>query len=169
MMLADMGADVIRVDRAGAVTGGDPDQPPKDTLTRNRRSIGVDLKNPDGVEAVLTMVESADGLIEGFRPGVMERMGLGVDALHALRQDLVIARISGFGPEGPMSAVRAPACSPSRPITPFSLTATTKVTIGFCTTGVLSHRHGSRDVRVRLVPLESEVIVAEVVETFGDL
>ena len=65
MMLADMGADVIRVDRAVGVRGGDPAAPPKDALTRNRRSIGVDLKNADGVEAVLKMVESADGLIEG--------------------------------------------------------------------------------------------------------
>ena len=101
MMLADMGADVIRVDRAGAVRGGDPDSPPLDTLTRNRRSIGVDLKNPDGVEAVLKMVESADGLIEGFRPGVTERMGLGPEDCAARNPKLVYGRMTGWGQDGP--------------------------------------------------------------------
>jgi alpha-methylacyl-CoA racemase len=101
MMLADMGADVIRVDRAGAVRGGDPADPPKDTLTRNRRSIGVDLKNPDGVETVLKMVEKADGLIEGFRPGVTERMGLGPDDCAARNPKLVYGRMTGWGQEGP--------------------------------------------------------------------
>ena len=80
MMLADMGADVVRVDRAQNVHGGDPAAPPADVLNRGRRSIGVDLKHPDGVEAVLALLEQADGLIEGFRPGVMERLGLGPDA-----------------------------------------------------------------------------------------
>ncbi|MEM9563605.1 MAG: CaiB/BaiF CoA-transferase family protein [Actinomycetota bacterium] len=101
MMLADMGADVIRVDRAGAVRGGDPDDPPKDTLLRNRRSIGIDLKNPDGVEAVLKMVESADGLIEGFRPGVTERLGIGPDDCAARNPALVYGRMTGWGQEGP--------------------------------------------------------------------
>lgn len=101
MMLADMGANVIRVDRAGAVRGGDPDKPPLDTLTRNRRSIGIDLKNPDGVEAVLKMVESADGLIEGFRPGVTERMGLGPDDCSARNPKLVYGRMTGWGQDGP--------------------------------------------------------------------
>ena len=101
MMLADMGADVIRVDRAGAVRGGDPDSPPKDTLTRNRRSIGIDLKNPDGVETVLKMVETADGLIEGFRPGVTERMGIGPDDCAARNPELVYGRMTGWGQEGP--------------------------------------------------------------------
>ena len=68
MMLADMGAEVIRVDRAGNV-GSAPSRP-NDVLARGRRSIGVDLKNPDGVETVLQLIESADALIEGFRPGV---------------------------------------------------------------------------------------------------
>ena len=101
MMLADMGADVIRIDRAGAVKGGDPDQPPMDTLTRNRRSIGIDLKNPDGVEAVLKMVEGADGLIEGFRPGVTERLGLGPDDCAARNPKLVYGRMTGWGQDGP--------------------------------------------------------------------
>jgi alpha-methylacyl-CoA racemase len=94
MMLADMGANVIRIDRSGAVRGGDPDNPPLDSLTRNRRSIGIDLKNPDGVEAVLKMVETADGLIEGFRPGVTERMGLGPDDCAARNPKLVYGRMT---------------------------------------------------------------------------
>lgn len=101
MMLADMGADVIRVDRAGAVSGGDPANPPKDSLTRGRRSIGVDLKNPDGVEAVLKMVESADVIMEGFRPGVTERMGLGPEDCLARNPRIVYGRMTGWGQEGP--------------------------------------------------------------------
>ncbi|MCL4145219.1 UNVERIFIED_CONTAM: hypothetical protein GTU68_009968 [Idotea baltica] len=82
-------------------SGPDPDDPPKDTLTRNRRSIGIDLKNPDGVETVLKMVEKADGLIEGFRPGVTERMGLGPDDCAARNPKLVYGRMTGWGQEGP--------------------------------------------------------------------
>ncbi|HNI36370.1 MAG TPA: CoA transferase, partial [Microthrixaceae bacterium] len=79
MMLADMGADVIRVDRSAQVRGGDPALPPGDSLNRGRRSIGLDLKTPDGVETLLRLCEQADGLIEGFRPGVAERLGFGPD------------------------------------------------------------------------------------------
>ena len=77
MMLSDMGAEVIRIDRAGNVSGVASDGPPIDVLARGRSSIGVDLKNPEGVEVVLRLIETADALIEGFRPGVMERLGLG--------------------------------------------------------------------------------------------
>jgi alpha-methylacyl-CoA racemase len=101
MMLADMGADVIRVDRAQNVSGGDPASPPADVLNRGRRSIGVDLKHPDGVETVLALIESADGLIEGFRPGVMERLGLGPDAALARNPRLVYGRMTGWGQDGP--------------------------------------------------------------------
>jgi len=101
MMLADMGADVIRVDRAQNVMGGDPAAPPADVLNRGRRSIGVDLKHPDGVEAVLSLIEVADGLIEGFRPGVMERLGLGPDAALARNPRLVYGRMTGWGQDGP--------------------------------------------------------------------
>jgi alpha-methylacyl-CoA racemase len=101
MMLADMGADVVRVDRSQSVIGGDPSTPPADVLNRGRRSIGVDLKNPDGVEAVLSLIETADGLIEGFRPGVMERLGLGPDAALARNPKLVYGRMTGWGQEGP--------------------------------------------------------------------
>ena len=101
MMLADMGADVIRVDRAGSVRGGDPNTPPADVMNRGRRSIGVDLKSPEGVETVMRLVESADALMEGFRPGVTERLGIGPDACLARNPALVYGRMTGWGQEGP--------------------------------------------------------------------
>jgi alpha-methylacyl-CoA racemase len=104
MMLADMGADVIRVDRAQSVQGGDPDRPPADLLARGRRSIGVDLKSPDGVEVVLSLVERADALIEGFRPGVTERLGLGPDDCLARNPRLVYGRMTGWGQDGPYAS-----------------------------------------------------------------
>ena len=103
MLLSDMGADVIRVERSHAVVGGDPAKPPKDVLTRGRRSIGVDLKNPDGVETVLRLIEKADALFEGFRPGVTERLGLGPDVCLARNPKLVYGRMTGWGQEGPYS------------------------------------------------------------------
>jgi alpha-methylacyl-CoA racemase len=103
MMLADMGADVIRVDRAGAVYGGDPATPPKDVMNRGRRSIAVDLKNSEGVETVLKLVENADALIEGFRPGVTERLGIGPDDCLARNPKLVYGRMTGWGQDGPMA------------------------------------------------------------------
>ena len=101
MMLADMGADVIRIDRAQNVTGGDPATPPADFLARGRRSIGVDLKSPEGVEVVLKLVEQADALIEGFRPGVTERLGIGPDECLARNPRLVYGRMTGWGQDGP--------------------------------------------------------------------
>ena len=76
MMLADMGAEVIRVERAQSVRGEAPDSAHWDVLLRGRRNVAIDLKNPDGVETLLSLVEHADALIEGFRPGVMERLGV---------------------------------------------------------------------------------------------
>jgi alpha-methylacyl-CoA racemase len=104
MMLADMGADVIRVDRAQNVTGGNPASPPSDVLMRGRRSIGVDLKHPDGVETILALIESADAILEGFRPGVMERLGLGPDAALSRNPRLVYGRMTGWGQDGPYSS-----------------------------------------------------------------
>lgn len=104
MLLADLGADIIRIDRAGNVVGGDPDNPPADVLARGRRSIGVDLKNPDGVSTVLDLVDSADALIEGFRPGVMERLGLGPDVCLERNPRLVYARMTGWGQSGPYAS-----------------------------------------------------------------
>ena len=103
MMLSDHGADVIRVDRPG---GSDPlglDQR-RDVLLRSRRSITLDLKLPEAVEIVAKLVESADGLIEGFRPGVAERLGLGPDVLMKRNPRLVYARMTGWGQSGPLSA-----------------------------------------------------------------
>jgi alpha-methylacyl-CoA racemase len=101
MMLADMGADVIRVDRAQSVVGGDPATPPADVLNRGRRSIGLDLKQPEGVETLLALVDQADGLIEGFRPGVAERLGVGPEACLARNPRLVFGRMTGWGQDGP--------------------------------------------------------------------
>ena len=101
MMLADMGADVIRIDRVANVHGGDPDQPPLDVLNRGRRSVGVDLKSADGVETVLALVEGADALLEGFRPGVAERLGIGPDDCAARNPALVYGRMTGWGQDGP--------------------------------------------------------------------
>lgn len=101
MLLADMGANVIRVDRAGHVMGGDPETPPADVLNRGRRSIGVDLKSPEGVETVLALVEQADVLMEGFRPGVAERLGIGPDDCLSRNPKLVYGRMTGWGQDGP--------------------------------------------------------------------
>jgi alpha-methylacyl-CoA racemase len=101
MLLADMGADVLRVDRAQAVSGSFPDTPSLDIMNRGRRSIGVDLKQPDGVETVLKLVEQADALLEGFRPGVAERLGIGPDECLARNPRLVYGRMTGWGQDGP--------------------------------------------------------------------
>jgi alpha-methylacyl-CoA racemase len=101
MLLADLGADVIRVDRAGAVQGGDPERPPADLLNRGRRSVGVDLKSPEGAGVVLDLVERADALFEGFRPGVAERLGIGPDECLARNPRLVYGRMTGWGQDGP--------------------------------------------------------------------
>jgi alpha-methylacyl-CoA racemase len=103
MMLADMGAEVIRVDRAENVAGGDPASPPADLNNRGRRSIGVDLKNPDGVAVVLDLVERADALVEGFRPGVAERLGIGPEECLARNPKLVYGRMTGWGQDGPLA------------------------------------------------------------------
>ena len=104
MMLADMGADVVRVDRAAAVRGGDPERPPLDLLNRGRRSVGVDLKSPQGVETVLALVDGADALLEGFRPGVAERLGIGPDDCLARNPRLVYGRMTGWGQDGPYAS-----------------------------------------------------------------
>jgi alpha-methylacyl-CoA racemase len=101
MVLADLGADVVRIDRAANVTGNYLGMPSQDLLNRGRRSIGVDLKNPEGVEVVLDLVAQADVLIEGFRPGVAERLGIGPDACQARNPRLVYGRMTGWGQQGP--------------------------------------------------------------------
>ncbi len=101
MMLADHGAEVIRIDRPG----GGHYYSPKDVLNRNRRSIAVDLKSSCGVDVVRDLCRSADGLIEGFRPGVMERMGLGPEVIRADNPRLVYGRVTGWGQVGPYAAM----------------------------------------------------------------
>ena len=103
MMLADLGAEVLRVDRAERARLPRPDGPNLDLLNRGRRSVGVDLKSPAGVEVVLRLVEKADALIEGFRPGVMERLGLGPDVCLARNPNLVFGRMTGWGQDGPLA------------------------------------------------------------------
>ena len=104
MMLADMGAEVIRVERAQSVRGPAPEGAHWDVLLRGRRNIAIDLKNPDGVETLLSLVEHADALIEGFRPGVMERLGIGPDVCLARNPKLVFGRMTGWGQDGPYAA-----------------------------------------------------------------
>jgi alpha-methylacyl-CoA racemase len=102
MLLADMGADVLRVDRAGAAPDGAPR--PDAALNRGRRSVAVDLKHSDGVEVVLRLAERADALIEGYRPGVAERLGVGPDACRGRNPRLVYGRMTGWGQTGPYAA-----------------------------------------------------------------
>ncbi|TFW26564.1 CoA transferase [Massilia arenosa] len=106
MLLADMGADVIRIDRA-APPGADNPFPilgtKYDVMARGREAIAVDLKSAAGRATVLALVEQADILIEGFRPGVMERLGLGPDACHERNPRLVFGRITGWGQDGPLA------------------------------------------------------------------
>lgn len=102
MMLADMGAEIIRVDRLSNVDKS-ADHNRVDILARGRKSIGVDLKHPDGVASVLRLLEKADVLIEGFRPGVMERLGLGPEVCLASNPGLVYGRMTGWGQNGSMA------------------------------------------------------------------
>ena len=100
MLLADLGADVIVVHRA---TDGPPVVSEKSLLDRGKRSITLDLKNTGDIEVAKQLITSADGLIEGFRPGVMERLGLGPDVCHALNPRLAFGRMTGWGQDGPRS------------------------------------------------------------------
>jgi alpha-methylacyl-CoA racemase len=104
MVLADMGAEVIQLVRPGpAGLGLGAARPAFDLLSRGRRSVGVDLKHPEGVATLLRLCESADGLFEGFRPGVMERLGLGPEVCLARNPRLVYGRMTGFGQQGPLA------------------------------------------------------------------
>lgn len=105
MFLADLGATVIRVDRKEPSGLGAPRPVQFDLALRNRKSICVDLKDPSAVALVLELVEQADALIEGFRPGVMERLGLGPDACLACNPRLVYGRVTGWGQDGPLAHV----------------------------------------------------------------
>ena len=99
MVLADLGAEIIRVDRASAIGTGSK----QDAANRGKRSIAVDLKSEKGVEVVLKLVETADAIFEGFRPGVMERLGLGPDVCSERNERIVFGRMTGWGQEGPLA------------------------------------------------------------------
>ncbi len=101
MLLADMGADVVRIDRAQTVRIPPLDGPSKDVSMRGKRSVAIDLKHPDGVATLLDLVEHADALLEGFRPGVMERLGIGPDECLSRNPRLVYGRMTGWGQDGP--------------------------------------------------------------------
>jgi alpha-methylacyl-CoA racemase len=104
MLLSDMGADVLRIDRSDPVELGVPMDERFDLLRRGRRSVVLDLKDGAGRETARRLVTRADVLIEGFRPGVMERLGLGPDDCFALNPRLVYGRVTGWGREGPLAA-----------------------------------------------------------------
>ena len=103
MLLADMGAQVLRIDRAEPVDLGSKRPPRFDLLRRNRQVVRLDLKRPEAVALALDLVAKADGLVEGFRPGVMERLGLGPDVCLARNKRLVLGRMTGWGQDGPMA------------------------------------------------------------------
>ncbi|MEE2060959.1 CaiB/BaiF CoA transferase family protein [Rhodococcus artemisiae] len=98
-LLADLGADVVTVQRPGGI----PPEGARDPIQRNRRIIEADLKNPDDIEKVLSLLERADVLIEGFRPGVTERMGLGPDVVLERNPRIIYGRMTGWGQEGPLA------------------------------------------------------------------
>ena len=99
MVLADLGAEVIRVDRASAIGSGSREEP----ANRGKKSIAIDLKSPEGVEVVLKLVENSDAIFEGFRPGVMERLGLGPEVCQKRNRKLVYGRMTGWGQTGPLA------------------------------------------------------------------
>ncbi|GAA4634668.1 CaiB/BaiF CoA-transferase family protein [Actinoallomurus vinaceus] len=108
MVLSDLGADVLRVDRPSSVAGAATlvgGEATADPLSRGRRSIGLNLKDPAGVKVLLRLIESADVLVEGFRPGVTERLGFGPDTCLERNPGLVYGRMTGWGQEGPMAAM----------------------------------------------------------------
>ena len=104
MMLADMGAEVVRVDRAQSVRGPAPDAANWDVMLRGRRNVAIDLKNERGASTLLRLIERSDALIEGFRPGVMERLGVGPDVCLARNPRLVYGRMTGWGQDGPLAS-----------------------------------------------------------------
>ncbi|WP_085704719.1 CaiB/BaiF CoA-transferase family protein [Pseudomonas sp. B8(2017)] len=103
MLLADLGAEVVRIDRPAGHDGGAPVDARFDLLNRSRRSVQMNLKQPEAVAAVLRMVEQADVLVEGFRPGVMERLGLGPEVCLSANPRLVYGRMTGWGQDGPLA------------------------------------------------------------------
>lgn len=103
MMFADMGAEVIRIDRPSTLGGVGDHESRCDITARGRRSLAIDLKKPGAAETVLHLIERADALIEGFRPGVMERLGLGPEVCHSRNPKLIYGRMTGWGQTGPLA------------------------------------------------------------------
>jgi alpha-methylacyl-CoA racemase len=103
MLFSDLGAEVIRIDRPPVGNAAMPEADPRELVSRGRKSIVVDLKNPDGIAVVKRLLAGADALFEGFRPGVMERLGLGPEICKGLNPKLVYGRITGWGQAGPLA------------------------------------------------------------------
>jgi alpha-methylacyl-CoA racemase len=103
MLLGDLGAEIVRVDRASAARGQSGLEGSMLGLSRNRRSIGIDLKSGSGRDLVLRLIDDADVLVEGFRPGVAERLGLGPEDCRAVNRRLIYARMTGWGQQGPLA------------------------------------------------------------------
>src|SRR5436190_3350915 len=101
MLLSDMGADIVRIERASADGSAEPAQ--RRIINRGRRSVSLDLKDKASIAHVLGLIDKADALIEGFRPGVMERLGLGPDVVLARNPKLVYGRMTGWGQDGPLA------------------------------------------------------------------
>lgn len=134
MLLADLGADVIRVQRPGYHSPANPVSPKNDVLNRSRRCVSIDLKSDEGRALVLDLVRSADVLLEGFRPGVTERLGLGPEDCSAVNEALVYGRMTGWGQDGAMALAAghdinyisiagalAPMGTAERPVPPLNL------------------------------------------------
>jgi alpha-methylacyl-CoA racemase len=103
MLLADLGAEVLTVDRVDAARAVDRSRPATNAMNRSKHAIGLDLKHPDGVEAFLRLCDRADAAFEVFRPGVVERLGIGPDAARARNPRLVYGRLTGYGQHGPLA------------------------------------------------------------------
>ena len=103
MLLSDMGAEIIRIDRPGGNRVGGTNRAA--VLNRGRKSVALDIKTAQGVETTLRLIDRADGLVEGFRPGVMERLGLGPELCLARNEKLIVGRMTGWGQDGPLASV----------------------------------------------------------------
>src|SRR3954449_6869918 len=147
MLLSQLGADVLRADRPGGSRVGDPD-----LLADGRPTLTIDLKNADDVATVLRLVERADVLVEGFRPGVAERLGVGPDQCLAANPRLVYARMTGWGQDGPLAdkvghdinyagivgAIAAIGEPGRKPVPPLNLVADFGGGAMFCLVGILA-------------------------------
>ena len=103
MLLADLGADVVRVDRVEAARAVDASVPATNAMYRSKRALGLDLKDPAGVDAFLRLTDAADAVFEVFRPGVVERLGIGPDVACERNPRLVYGRLTGYGQDGPLA------------------------------------------------------------------